>query len=76
MVFTAESGITVTGLKIDGESVAKGSGGSNWSVSGGNVVTIKKAYLAALAEGDHTVTFLFDGGTDADATITVEDSTT
>lgn len=76
MVFTAESGITVTGLEIDGESVAKGSGGSNWSVSGGNVVTIKKAYLATLAEGNHTVTFLFDGGTDADATITVEDSTT
>lgn len=75
MVFTAESGITVTGLEIDSESVSKGSGGANWSVSGGNVVTIKKAYLATLTEGDHTVTLLFDSGSDAEATITVEDST-
>ena len=70
---TSGTGATVSKMYLDGSEVTKGSGGSKWSVSDGTI-TLKKAYLATLEEGDNVFTFKFSKDNDVNVTITVEDS--
>jgi hypothetical protein len=72
--------ITIT-LNRSGYSLSKLTNGSytlkegtDYTVSG-NTVTIKAAYLMALAVGEHIITFDMSGGADPRLTITVKDST-
>ena len=71
---TSGTGATVSKLFLGDTEVPKGSGGANWAVSDGTI-TIKKAYLATLDEGDVVFTFKFTKDNDVDVTITIEDTT-
>ena len=53
---------------MDGNEVAA----ENMSLeSGSTILTLKAAYLATLAAGEHTVSFVYDDGTTVDATFTL-----
>ncbi len=53
---------------MDGNEVAA----DNMSLeSGSTILTLKAAYLATLAAGEHTVSFVYDDGTTVDATFTL-----
>lgn len=71
---TSGTGATVSKLYLGEDEVKKGSGGANWSVSDGTI-TLKKAYLATLEEGENVFTFTFTKDNDVEVKITVEDST-
>lgn len=65
---------TVSKIYIGKTEVGKGSGGANWSLSSG-VITLKKAYLAALDVGETVFTITFTNDSDALFTLTVADTT-
>ena len=53
---------------MDGNEVSE----ENMSLeSGSTILTLKAAYLATLAAGEHTVSFVYDDGTTVDATFTL-----
>ena len=58
-----------TGIRVDGADVAKG---DYDAVAGSVVVTLKPAFLEALAAGEHTIVALFDDAGPAEAKFTVE----
>lgn len=55
------SGITVTGVEIDGDTIAA-SGGSNWAYAT-LTLTVKAAAWGDYEDGDHTVTAIWSNGT-------------
>lgn len=58
----------LSNVLMDGNEVAA----ENMSVeSGSTILTLKAAYLATLAAGEHTVSFVYDDGTTVDATFTL-----
>lgn len=67
-------GATVSKLFIGKTEVVKDSG-SNWSLSAEGVITIKKAYLATLDEGNTAFTVVFTKDNNCTVTVTIEDTT-
>lgn len=68
-----ETGQTITKLYIGETEIAK-SGGANWSVSGGDTIVLKKAYLATLDAGGITFTAKMSDGLTVTFTVRVLDS--
>ena len=69
-----DAGKTITNLYIGETEIAK-SGGANWSVSGGDTVVLKKAYLATLSVGETTFTAKMTDGLTVTFKVTVSDTT-
>lgn len=69
-----DEGKTITKLFIGTTEVSKNSG-SNWSVSGGKTIVLKKAYLATLSTGEVTFTANMTDGLTVTFKVTVSDST-
>ena len=69
-----DEGKTVTKLYIGTDEIPKSSG-SNWSVSGGNTVVLKKAYLATLDAGETTFTAQLTDGLTVTFKVTVSETT-
>lgn len=67
---TTNSASTVSTLTLDGADVPK-SNATNWSVSGGLVVTLKKAYLSTLDNGANAFTVTMSDSETVEFTITV-----
>ncbi|WP_246563741.1 X2-like carbohydrate binding domain-containing protein [Paenibacillus montaniterrae] len=65
-------GNTFSSLELGGTALSSNAYEVNGS---GNELTLKKEYLAMLAEGSHTFTFKFSAGNDATMSVTVSDST-
>ncbi len=58
----------LSNVLMDGNEVAA----ENMSLENGStILTLKAAYLATLAAGEHTVSFVYDDGTTVDATFTL-----
>ena len=72
-VSNLDEGKTITKLYIGDTEIAKSSG-ANWSVSGGNTVVLKKAYLATLDVGEIVFTAKMTDGLTVTFTVTVTDS--
>lgn len=69
-----DSGKTITNLFIGTSEIPKSSG-SNWSVSGGKTIVLKKAYLATLDVGETTFTAKMTDGLTVTFKVTVSDTT-
>ena len=82
--YTLESGTDITvkcngtftnfkELQLDGTKIDS----SNYTVvSGSTVATLKASYLDTLSEGNHTLTFVYNDGRTADATLKIAKATT
>lgn len=72
MVLTVDSNVdnSITGLKIGSATVNS----SNYSIDGLEL-TIKKEYLATLAEGEKVFTILMEIANDVSVVVTVVDTT-
>ncbi len=62
---------TLSGILLNDKALVNG---ADYTVSG-STVTLKKSYLAALAKGEHQITFDMSGGADPVLTVTVTDKT-
>jgi len=73
-VSNLDAGKTITNLYIGASEIQKASG-ANWSVSGGNKIVLKKAYLATLDVGETTFTAKMTDGLTVTFKVTVSDTT-